>query len=273
MKILHLCRSPLAGAPVRLSNFLNKNGIESKCIQSRLSSMKVIPDVVWGKGKEDLKQFKEYLNWADIIHIHNQPPLHKNSEGWQILSNINKPFVYQMHGEPEKVISEMFNVIKKWVRIDRIACIAQYQAVRLKSLLKDDFYSVRNVVDICDPLLQYKEVNNEKIKVTYSPSNKEPLEKLKKKRKSTWAYKSYSEVSAILNELESKGIIEKDIIYGERFDECLKRRASGDIHIDDIYTGSYHLSSLEGLSQGKVVMCNLKDWMIQYLTGLSLIHI
>jgi glycosyltransferase involved in cell wall biosynthesis len=239
-------------------------GIESKSIQSKTGNMKVIPDVTWGND-EDLKQFEELLHWADIVHIHNQPPLKGNSKGWEILSKVDKPFVYQLHGEPEVVIHKMLNVIKKWITIDRIVCIAQYQAVQLKTFLQDDFYPVRNIIDIHDPLLQYKKVDNEKVVVTYSPSNMEPLDKLKRKRGSTWAYKSYKEIMRTFVDLNKRNVIHPEVIYKETFENCMKKRAEGDIHIDDIYTGSYHLSSLEGLSQGKVVIANLANWMIQYL--------
>jgi hypothetical protein len=267
MKVLHLTKSSLAEAPIRLHHFLKKSGVDSRCIQFKKGSMEVEPDILWQK-KEDLFQLEDMLDWADIVHIHNQPPLENNTESWKVLQKYSKKkFVYQVHGEPDKVINKMYSTVIRWVDINEVLCIAQYQAVFLPQYLKRPFSVVRNIIDITDPLLQYKNVQNEKPLVTFSPSNKASLGRLKKKRGSTWAYKSYSEVKLILEELEKEDIINFEVYNNMPFRQTLEERLKGNVHIDDIYTGSYHLSSLEGLAQGKVVVCNLKNWMVKFLTN------
>jgi hypothetical protein len=110
-----------------------------------------------------------------------------------------------------------------------------------------------------------KENNNIISMITYSVSNKDSLEYLKRKRKSTWAYKSFYEVDPLLNKMQKDNIIEYRMFYNVDWITQMRLRKDGDIHIGDIYTGSYHLSELEGLSLGQVVLGNLADWMDLYL--------
>ncbi|MFW6225346.1 MAG: hypothetical protein ACOC3V_00140 [bacterium] len=266
MKILHLSKSPLADAPIRLSNFLSKNGLDSKCIQFQKSVMEVPNDINWDK-KENLEQLDDLLDWSDIVHIHNQPPLNNSSSGWDLLKSYSKKkkFVYQVHGEPNKVIPKMYDNITKWIEFDRVLCIAQYQSIFIGNFITRPYTPVRNIIDINDKYFKPKKTKNKIPIVTYSPSNKERLEVLKRKRGSEWSYKSYYEVMPVLESLNKKNIIDYKVFYHQNFLETMKERQKADIHIDDIHTGSYHLSSLEGLSQGKMVICNLKSWMTEFL--------
>lgn len=268
MKILHMARSTVANAPIHINNFLNKYSkgkIENRCI----TSIKGIPtdkqDINWGWSnkviQENLSQFEQMIEWCDIIHIHNQPPLMSNSTGWRLLENTRKPIVLQVHSEPEK-IKPIYDVLTSHFPIAKILVIAQYQAVHM---FQKDFSVIRNAVDINDIDLQPQYNDNKIPHVTFSPSNKASLERLESKWKSTWAYKSFYEVEPILKRLANEGIITYEIFYDVPFRKSLVARKKGDIHIDDIYTGSYHLSSLEGLAQGKMVICNIKPWMSLFL--------
>ena len=268
MKVLHMARSTIANAPVHINNFLNKYSkgqIENKCI----ASIKGIPtdkqDIRWRwENKsivENYPQLEMLVKWADIIHIHNQPPFMGDSKGWKLLGKINKPIILQVHSEPEK-IKPIYAVLTSHFPIAKILVIAQYQAVHM---FQKNFNIVRNAIDINDENLKPQFNDNKVPHVTFSPSNKASLDRLKSKWKSTWAYKSFYEVEPILKKLAKEGIITYEIFYDMPFKQSLQARKKGDIHIDDIYTGSYHLSSLEGLSQGKAVICNIKPWMQTFL--------
>ncbi len=268
MKVLHLARSTIANAPVHINNLLNKYSkgqVHSRCIVSIKGPPTDKQDINWGwKSKiiqENIPQFKIMINWCDIIHIHNQPPLNSNSQGWGLLENTKKPIVLQIHSEPEKM-EGIYNVLMTHFPIAKILVIAQYQAVHM---FTDNFDVVRNAIDINDEDLQPQYNDNKIPHVTFSPSNKASIERLQSKWKSTWAYKSFYEVEPILKKLANEGIITYEIFYDMPFRQSLKLRKKGDIHIDDIYTGSYHLSSLEGLAQGKAVICNIKPWMDKFL--------
>lgn len=265
MKILHMARSNLASAPVHLSNFLNKySTFENKCISS-LKNLNAEYDIRWMWEKkviqEDMRQFESLVDWCDVIHIHNQPPLMNSSKGWKILEKTKKPIVMQVHSEPEK-IGRIYKILLTHFNIAKIAVIAQYHAVHM---FTDTFDVVRNVVDIYDDDFTPKYNENEKVHVTYSPSNSISMDRLQAKWKSTWAYKSTAEVEPVLQELSEEDMITYQIFKDVPFRTSMKQRKKGDMHIDDIFTGSYHLSSLEGLSQGKLVLCGLKDWMIDFL--------
>jgi len=265
MRILHIARSNLAGAPYHISSFLNKySNFENKCLAS-LKNENAEYDIAWRwkdkRIQEDIKQFRKLLDWCDILHIHNQPPLMNGSRGWEMLDNFKKPIVMQVHSEPNKVES-IYNNLCQHFTISALLVIAQYHAVHM---FTENFFPVRNAIDIYDEYLMPTQNNNDLLHITYSPSNKVSLERLQSKWKSTWAYKSYPEVMNTLTDLEKKEIITYEVFDNVPFRQSLLRRQKGDIHIDDIYTGSYHKSSLEGLSQGKVVFANIKDWMFNFL--------
>jgi len=272
MNILHLSRSLLANAPVHISNFLNKYGkdigLKNRCITTKNGKLKQKQDICWewdkGKGVhkiiEDMDQLRDLTNWCDILHIHNQPPFQNGGEAWEFAKTVKKPVVVQIHSEPEKVRG-MYNSIKNHFTISKTICIAQYQTI----FLEIPHETVRNVVDINDPLLKPDFTMLDKPYITYAPSNYSSLDQLRKKRHSTWAYKSTAEVTPVLKKLDKEEKISYKIFHEVGYRKMLEKRQKGNIHIDDIYTGSYHLSSLEGLSQGAVVICNLKPWMTHFL--------
>ena len=270
MNILILSRSVLAGAPTNLNNLINKYGngeITSRCITSKNAShIKWKQDICWpwviqnGKKEilEDLPKLKELVDWCDIIHIHNQPPFSNGNKSWEFISSVKKPFIVQVFSEPTKC-SKMLSDMQKFFKIEKLVCPAQYHTL----LYKEEHETARLVTDITNSLLMPMYIENSPPYITYSISNRATLEELQRKRGAEWAYKSFYEVNPILQKLNKENIISYKIFYDVDFEKSLKLRQTGNMHIDDIYTGAFHTSSLEGLSQGKLVFCNLKDWMIK----------
>lgn len=275
MRILILSRSLLANAPMHLCNSFNKyieNQVESRCITTANGKLKMPQDTCWpweqqgGKKilKENIKQFKQLLDWCDIVHIENQPPFMNNSKGWQILNQTKKPIVAQIHSEPNKV-KKMYRDMQKHFKIARSLVIAQYHAVFVKEALPDvNFIPVRNIIDINRDELLPNYQNNNKVHVTYSPTVLCTKEKLRKRRGSVWAYKGYPEVYPILDQLEKSGLIKVSIFHETDYLRTLRIRRGADIHIGSIGNGSIHLSDLEALSQGKVLFSEIADWMEEF---------
>ncbi len=258
MKILHLSRTSLAGAPFRLSQFLNKYGqnIESRCATGVTTSIHFPVDyqVPFSKcGKEYvLETTDELLNMieeTDIVHIHNYPPFSQDNKAWQKIEK--KKIILQLHSPPN-TSEHLYKLLVSKIKIDKILVIAQYHAVFLNI---PGMKIVRNVVDIDDDYLKPFIVKNSKPVISYSPSNSASREQLSTK----WDYKSYDEVKSVLDDINNKA----DIIFhlGMPWLDSLKRRRRANIHIDEVSTGSYHLSSLEALSQGTVTIAGIAPWM------------
>ena len=264
MYILHLSATPLAGAPVRLCKILNKysNTFNKSALSLPTGIQFDKADIMinYHYASRNVPVFHdseilfEEIKKADIIHIHNYPPINKNSYAWELIKK--KPVIVQFHSPPH-ISKPRYDIISSKINIKKILVIGQYHARVLNFPNKK---IVRNVVDIYHPLMQPKIQNNNPPIITYAPSNTRGPEM-------KWAYKSYNEILELFDKLRGKYICH--IFTNIPWNICLKERQIANFHIDEIHTGSYHLSSLEGLSQGKVVIANLAEWMIEIIKELT----
>jgi hypothetical protein len=115
---------------------------------------------------------------------------------------------------------------------------------------------VQNVVDIWTPGLMPEVKSNASLpRIVYSPS---------RIRLKGWDDKGYDVTAPVMQKLVNEGVATAEIIFDKPHKECLLRKRRGDIAIDEVVTGSYHLCSLETLSQGLVTLAGLDE--IQVLT-------
>jgi len=108
---------------------------------------------------------------------------------------------------------------------------------------------VKNVINFDEEIYNIKSSNTlgGKLKIAYSPSTLERVNK--------YYDKGYKETKEILESLSD--ILDFDIISGVSLEECLKRKAMADVIIDEVKTGSFHRSGLEGLCLSKLTICYL----------------
>lgn len=165
----------------------------------------------------------------DVVFFHNK---------YFTTSGFNKEII-MYHSEPFMVdLNTPKHVVK--------TVIAQYHA----SLFEyKDCNIVRNVIDFNNDI--YNMVHINKIKIGYSPSNKSSF--------GAWHNKGYEETKKILEslKLKYKDKIDYDIITDVPIEECLRRKSKCNIIIDEVVTGSYHRSGLEGLALGKLTICGI----------------
>lgn len=232
MKILHLSDTPLSGAPTRLSNLLRKhaNGFDSRhIVWDKAAFGRIMPfDLV---GPElSVAELIQWLEWADIIHYHNR---WKRQEIFKIVEMPKKPGVIQMHSprhDNENFSEEVDSKLP-------IAVVAQYQVREWPEAQ----FIVPNVVDTTE----LKPSQGKKLRtipvISYSPSSCTGK---------GWNDKGYSVVSPVLKRWKLDRKIIYQLITETAYGEMLELKSVADIGIDDIVTGSYHLSSLEYLSLG-----------------------
>lgn len=200
-------------------------------------------------------ELKHWLDWADVIHFHNR---WKRQEIFKHVPFVNKPSVIQIHSPRE---SENFREeVESGVPL---AIIAQYH-VRQWPELK---FIVPNVVDIYDPLHMPNKRHSQEFPITFSfaPSNSNGK---------GWDDKSYYEVSSALKRLQIDRRLKYKLIYKLPFEEAMLQKQQSDYGIDEVATGSYHMSGLEYLSQGVACICHTDGQtqkVLQDLTGCSVI--
>jgi len=102
----------------------------------------------------------------------------------------------------------------------------------------------------------------DRVRIAYSPSNTGGRD--------GWDDKGYDQVRSILLKLVEdcdgkSGLppIEADIITGIPLGECLLRKATAHIVIDECVTGAFHSNSIQGLAHGCVVLNNADELCIE----------
>ena len=107
----------------------------------------------------------------------------------------------------------------------------------------------------------------------FAPSRKDPTWTIEKGQ-TRWDTKGYDETLKLLSYVTRKcPKIEPRIRYSVPHDECLTEKRRSDIAIDELVTGSFHISSLESLSQGIPTLAYLDQRSIYNLANLTLIQI
>jgi len=261
MKIAHLSMTPLAAAPIRICNALNMlDGVDARLIQYNEEGHgrhSFETDLIWGRHTEEAKKI---IADADILHLHNYINLNTNefeSIDFKSLWDSKKPMLRHFHSTPF-LISKMTHENVQ----DVINCEIPQLVI---SQYPERFYNMARIVpNIVFDLVEcggFKRATN-LIRVGYSPSN------FRAARSTRWDTKGYPETIRVLKQFIKKakrrGLhVELDIIEQVTHDECLRRKMNCDIAIDDVSTGSYHMSTLESLILGSAVLTFMDDRILK----------
>lgn len=258
LKVLHLSDTQLSGSPIRISNLLNKYS------EGRIESRHMVwwPTYGYRSFETDLIASRMYLDeatrwlfdWADVIHYHNR---------WrrqEVFRNIGqkppkKPSLIQMHS-PREEDESFYDEISSGLPI---AVIAQYHVRQWPELS----FVVPNVVDIEDEAYSRLPLPCPVSRpiVSYAPSNT---------TRTGWNDKGYGVVAPILKRMKLDYRIVYQLLISLPHNEVMAKKRLAHIGIDEIVTGSYHLSSLEYLALGIACFANLDlatERVLKDLTG------
>jgi len=259
VNVLHLSDTPLSGGPLRIHNLLNKysKDVESKYIMwQERAGHRYYGSADAGSGSS--RELLEYLiyEWSNVLHLHNR---WRRQSVFKILDRPppKKPSVIHIHNprDSENFRDEIDSGIP-------IAVPAQYHP----RVYPECKFIMPNVVDIYDPVYMKGPMPEEGLPVvSYSPSNTNA-------RLGSWDDKSYSVVGPILKRMRNSHEIDYQLIHKKPFAEVMAMKREAWIGVDEISTGSFHLSGLEYLSLG--VPCfsgidSLTEGVVKDLTGCS----
>lgn len=251
MQVVHLSLTPLAGSPIRIVNALRRH----TAWQARL--------VVLNPAAYGTRTFEGDLDWtlhqeealscieaADIVHLHHYFDLSHNPFGvdFASLQRGGKPIVRQFHSGPFHIASGQVSRIREVVDspIPQLV-VSQYQERYFPRARL-----VPNLVPLADELYRPLGRPNPSgsVKVFYAPSSEHSAWE-SRSAISRWENKGAPETTQMLQRLQRRSpCIVADIRCDLPHTDCLSARRAADISIDDLVTGSFHLSSLEGLAQG-----------------------
>jgi len=190
------------------------------------------------------QELKDWLDWADIVHYHNR---WKRQEIFKRIpfKYKKKPSVIQIHSPR---LSEDFS--QEVASKKPLAIISQYHPREWED---DLTYIIPNVVDIYDSVHDCNpDKYGERIPmVGYAPSNWNAK---------GWDNKGYGFMNDYLKRMDMfKGEISYQRIIRKPWLEAMSLKSSCHIGIDEVMTGSYHLSSIEFLSMGCATFAYLDD--------------
>ena len=255
MKILHLSDTTLSGSPIRITDLFNAHSEHQArhvVWQPTVGYRMFKTDVVGKTASAD--ELEQLFAEADVLHFHNR---WRRQEIFAkhplLLQYLSKPSVIQIHSPrfSEDFTDEVNSNVP-------LAIIAQYHPREWEGLLS---YIVPNVVDI-----EAKEYRRESMPprkrpvVSYAPSNTNAK---------GWDDKGYAVVAPVLKRMGLAGHLYYQLIVQRPHAQVMELKRSADLGIDEIVTGSYHLSSLEYLALGIACFANLDEHTTKVVCDVS----
>jgi hypothetical protein len=258
MKVLHFSITPLAGMPVRLVQALRRHtGVDARLVDLKRFGL-YDHDLVLSESPQETLD----LAWdADVIHLHNYLDYDSKAFGridFRALAQSGKRVVRQFHSAPSLVAEVMGFTPEKLLAQD-IPClaIAQYP---------ERLYPKAMVVPNFVP----------ETEEAYLPSSKAPRWDIfysPTKDFSAWAdrwsTKGMPEASSVIEGVGRRTRAATRIVTGLPLAQALEEKRASRIVVDDLVTGSYHLTGLEGLAQGKCVLSYLDERSLMLMRRFS----
>ena len=236
MKILHLANTPLSNSPANIASCQNYAGHQARLLLAHKTGRNkvFVGGDTWRDQPPDA--LIALFDGADIIHMHNFTWTQEIFQHIPELKRIamTKKFVVQFHSA-RKAHEDFEDTLLDPSFKGRKMVVAQYQPRQYPEcewvvpnplpLHEDRFRIIRkgkwgDVPPLC---------------VSFAPSNGH----LK-----GWDYKGYDQLEPVMRHLTQWGV-STDMILGVPYEECLVRKSYAHIGIEEIFTGSYHLSLLE----------------------------
>ena len=263
MIVTHLAITPLAGSPLRIVNALRTHAnVDARLIvlnPAAYGNRTFDADLVW-----DLKNpaLHDRLARSDILHFHHWVDFSHNPFGidFQQYLRSGAVAIRQFHTHPLTIAQGSSSLAEKIVSDPTPQLvIAQFH---------ERFYPrarlVPNIVPLDDPLYVPIPRDGTAVTVFFAPSCATSA------WASRWDTKAAPETTLILRRLQRKlPRMRVNIIQDTPHRECLRLRQQANISIDELATGSYHLSSLESLAQGIPTLAFLDQRMLATLATIT----
>lgn len=250
LRVVHVALTPLAGSPIRIVSALNQHsGVRARLVvlnPGAYGSRTFDGDLDWQVEREAAL---EALRQADVVHCHHYFDLEQNpfQIDFRKCCRTDVRFVRQFHSTPLTIARGDDCSAKRIVEstIPQLV-IAQYP---------ERFYPrarvVPNLVPLADERYLPKPLSGAEIPtVFFSPSRDESAWSVVPGQ-TRWDTKGAPETEQMLLRLQARhGRFRVAVRRNLPHVDCLRERQASDLAIDELVTGSYHLTSLEALAQG-----------------------
>lgn len=267
MLVVHLALTPLAGSPIRIVDALNRH-TEIKA-QLVVLQTNAYGNRTFSGGLDwqtDREEAMEVLHNANIVHLHHFFELDRNPFGTDFSQECRRArFVRQFHthpltlahGDGQRAQQVVGSAIPQLV-------IAQYH---------ERFYPqariVPNVVPLADKLYRPVQRAGSDPVLFFAPTVDHSACSVTQ-GSTRWETKGARETETLLRQVvkacgKGRITVRRDIPH----EQCLREKQASDIMIDEMVTGSFHLTSLEALAQGLPTFAYLDSRSLETLSELT----
>ncbi len=260
INIVFLTLTSLAGAPIRIAQALNQyTNFKVRVINNNpynYGNRTYPEDLIWEKDKTECL---ELISNTDILHLHHYMDLEHNAFGINLKKLSSKAkIVRHFHTNLEDIC--------KWNNYSASDILNdKYPKLVIPHCPERSFpdaFVVPNIIPSNDEILMPLQTNNIIPKVFFSASSSNSMWDTR------WNTKGLPEVKKKFKNLKKLYDFDLQIIQNMPYEQCQQQKRLSDIIIGDTTSGSYHLTDLEALSQGKPVFSYLDSRTQLTLTNL-----
>lgn len=258
LRVVHFSTTPLAGMPLRLTAALRRHGgVNARLVDAGRFGL-FGQDVVFAETPDAAVALAET---ADVIHLHNYLGLASTDFApidFAALARRGVAVVRQFHSTPALVAGVM-GIAPADLLADPLPSlvIAQYpERLYPRAMVVPNF--VPEDEEACRPADAPASVD-----VFFSHT------KTVGAFEDRWNTKGAPETIALLAELGRRRGVTADVVTGVPLADALARKRRARVVVDDLATGSYHLTGLEGLAQGKPVLSYLDNRCLELLAAFA----
>lgn len=257
--VVHFSVTPLAGAPIRLVQTLNRlTPVKARLVDLTRFGL-YDHDVVFDETPQEALRLAQQ---ADILHLHNYLDLNCKQfapiDFKKLFAN-GKRIIRHFHSTSDWIAEQMDISEEKLLECSLPSLvIAQYPERFFKNARV-----VPNLIPHSHPLYIPIEDQEPEFDIFFSPT------KTVGAFERRWDTKAAPEITELIHDIAKKTGCTFKIMSGQPLDKVLKAKQKARIVVDDLATGSYHLTGLEGLSQGKPVLSFLDERCLYLLRHFS----
>nr|WP_321397868.1 hypothetical protein [uncultured Desulfobacter sp.] len=211
---------------------------------------------------ENPGEAQRLANEADILHLHNYLDCESRQFipiNFEELLKAGKRIIRHFHSTSDWIAEQMGITEEKLLGCSLPSLvIAQYpERFFIRSRV------VPNLIPHSDPLYSPCRDLEPEFDFFFSPT------KTVRAFERRWDTKAAPEVTELIHKVAARTGCSFKIMTGRPLQEVLKAKQRSRIVIDDLATGSYHLTGLEGLSQGKPVLSFIDERNLSLLRHIS----
>ena len=259
MKVVQFSKTPLAGAPIRIAQAIKSYTNVEVCHVDLQRWGTYDSDHVHQENPEETLALAEA---ADIIHLYNYVHLDCSDfapVNFRELQRRGKQFVWHFESTP-MLVAKIAGIPLDSVLNSSIPqlVIAQYPERFLKNAMV-----VPNIIPQDSPSYSVS-TQPCSTDVVYCPTW------TRSAWKARWDTKGMPETVRMLKRLENNHQARIQVYNGRPLREVMQGKKAAKIILDEMVTGSYHLSALEGLSCGKPTLSyldNRTEYVLREISG------